>query len=213
MSVASAPEFQAIVHDAYASMRGKDFGVDFCRFGPRWTHAIVASDVSTELAASNVHSADPLRIANPVYQEVHLHGPAVGSALCLLLTGRAFDHHFSAAVTLSRDPARPASIVVDFDVADRCRSAIESLAATYSLNGDLNWGAILARDPARIVWRIEGANPGELELFTVPPCSLALAEGGHKWRQLCALTTIQAGTSTHRFRYGWRWTRDEALTR
>ena len=74
---------------------------------------------------------DPTRIANPVYQELQLHGPVTGSSLCLLLTGLSSNHHFSAAVTLSMDPARPGRVALDFDVADRCRSAVESLAATY----------------------------------------------------------------------------------
>ena len=70
---------------------------------------------------------------SPVYQELHRHTFAGDDdrGVCLLLTGRLFHHHFSAAVTVSADHDQDDAVIVDFDVADRCRADVSSLAATY----------------------------------------------------------------------------------
>ena len=52
---------------------------------------------------------DPTRIVSPVYQELQRHesaGDQTGG-VCLLLTGQFFQHHFSAAFSLFRDPDSP----------------------------------------------------------------------------------------------------------
>ena len=140
-----------------------------------------------------------------------MHGPTTGSSLCLLLTGLSFSHHFSAAVTLSRDPQHRGGLLLDFDVADRCRSPVESLAATYLVG--LDSGALEAADSDRIVWQPGTAVQGRLELLAGPGASLALAEAGRTATRIQIVATIQPGTFTHRLRYGWRWTSADGITR
>ena len=75
-------------------------------------------------------------IDNPVYQEIVPHELAHErrTGVCALLTGSCFDHHFSAVFSLYRELKTPQCIVLDVDVADRCRGSIEKLAATYSVS-------------------------------------------------------------------------------
>ena len=73
-----------------------------------------------------------------------------GPGLCLLLTGTFFKHHFSAVVSLGIDPDRPDGLVLDVDVADRCRAPVDSLAATYTVR--LDSGALADAGPQAIIW-------------------------------------------------------------
>jgi hypothetical protein len=129
----------------------------------------------------------------------------------LLLTGLSFNHHFSAAATLSRDPHHPADILLEFDAADRCRSPVESLAATYLV--DLDSAALESADRGMIAWCVGPPNPGRLELVAGPQAGLALAEAGRKAMRVQIVAAIQPGTFTHRLRYGWRWTSDAGSIR
>ncbi len=153
----------------------------------------------------------PRASAHPVYQEVQLHAAATGPTVCLLLTGLWSQHHFSAAVTLALDPLRPGTMALDFDVADRCRMRVETLAATYLVA--LDSGSLIAAGPERIVWEIGPPTPGRLELAAGPGASLTLAEAGRTATRVQVLATIQPGTFTRRLRYGWRWTSADGLTR
>src|SRR5262249_12472304 len=151
MSFEFEPEFRAGVGDDRAALQGPDFGVEFRRLGDRWTHAIGGHEPGCALAQSAsapAGSEGPSRIVSPPYQGAQLHGPDAGSARCVLLTGLFFKHHCSAAVTLAGDPARRGRVLLDIDVADRCRSQVESLAATYLVGFDS--GALAAADPERI---------------------------------------------------------------
>jgi hypothetical protein len=129
----------------------------------------------------------------------------------LLLTGLYFSHHFSAAVTFSTDPHLPAGDSLEFDVADRCRSPVESLAATYLVG--LDSGALEAADRGRIAWCVGPPNPGRLELVAGPQAALTLAEAGRKATRVQIVAAIQPGTFTHRLRYSWRWTSAEGSIR
>lgn len=210
----SDSEFRTEVRDDLVRLEGRDLGLTFRRIGDRWLDAILGPGPATELAQAQIvpdGSLHPARVANPVYQEWQSHGPTEGPSICLLLTGLSFDHHFSAAVTLASDPPDRSSRLIDFDVADRCRSPVESLAATYLVA--LDSGALVAADPGRITWEIAGPPPGRLELIAGPGASLALAEAGRQATRVQVLATIQPGTFTHRLRYGWRWTSTEGRTR
>jgi hypothetical protein len=214
MSADPEPEFHAEVHDDRVSLRGPEFGVEFRRVGDRWIDASLGPQPAIELVRPqlvNAGSEDPARVAHPVYQELHLHGPTAGSSLCLLLTGLSFSHHFSAAVTLSRDLHHPASILLDFDVADRCRSRVESLAASYLVG--LDSGALEAADRGRIAWCVGPPNPGRLELVAGPQAALSLAEAGRTATRVQIVAAIRPETFTHRLRYGWRWTSAEGSIR
>lgn len=214
MSAAIDPEFHAEVHDDLVSLHGPGFGVEFRRIDDRWSEAILAAGSDFAVVRSqlvNPGGEEPARVAHPVYQEVQLHGPNAGSSLCLLLTGLSFSHHFSAAVTLSRDPQQRGGLLLDFDVADRCRTPVESLAATYLVG--LDSGALEAADPDRIGWSLGPLAQGRLELLAGPGAALALAESGRTATRVQIVATIQPGTFTHRLRYGWRWTSADGITR
>jgi hypothetical protein len=146
-----------------------------------------------------------------VYQEIHHHELPGHAGQCLLLTGLSFEHHFSAAVSLRFDGDRPGCLVVDFDVADRCRATVDSLAATYLAK--LDGGTLLDADPTTVRWHVRGEAEGQLELQVDPPATLALAEAGRTAARVQALAGIQVGVFTHRLRYRWRWTSMSETTR
>jgi hypothetical protein len=201
--------------DERAVMIGPGMRVGFARTGGRWTHDLVLPDhLPTEVARvveSQPDRDEPRRVVSPVYQEVHRHEPRGGTGLCLLLTGLWFDHHFSAAVSLAAEPAQSDAFALDFDVADRCRAPIESLAATYVLG--LDSGALAEASPDRIAWNLDGPSIGRLELLADSPCSVVLAEAGRQAMRVQVLAAIRSGDFTHRLRYRWRWTNSVARTR
>ncbi|MHB1561031.1 MAG: hypothetical protein ACYC61_26560 [Isosphaeraceae bacterium] len=210
------PAFLAEIDDdaTAASLRGPTFGVEFRRLADRWSESLTSSGSELVLARSHPGATDgddPARVIHPVYQEVQAHGAARGASACLLLTGLSFAHHFSAAVTIAVDRDHAGTVLVDYDVADRCRSPVQVLAATYVVS--LDSSALESADAGRIVWRVAGPPGGRLSLAAVAPCTLAMAEAGRTATRVQILAPIEAGTFTHRLRYGWRWTSVEGLTR
>jgi hypothetical protein len=119
------------------------------------------------------------------------------------LTGTLFKHHFSAAISLGHDSDRPDGMVLDVDVADRCRSSVESLAATYTVK--LDSGKLASAGPDAIAWDPVGAGLGRLEIEAVAPSRLVLAEAGRSAMRVQVLAAIQPGSFTHRLHYRWRW--------
>jgi hypothetical protein len=171
-----------------------------------WTHSLSLVDGREERSVVLALESDPdrdhpTRVVSPVFQEAHRHDPE--AAVGLLLTGNWFQHHFSAAVSLSVDPVAEQGAVFDVDVADRCRSPVEVLAATYILPPDS--GALESAGPERIVWQVQGSSPGRLELIASTGTSLAMAEAGRAATQVQILAAIEPGGFTHRLRYQWRW--------
>ena len=198
-----------------AVMSGPGLRLAFARLGDRWTHfleLLQESGISLAQATeSDPERDDARRVLSPLYQDIQRHEPVEGPGLCLLLTGRSFPHHFSAAVSLRGDPAQLGRLEIDFDVADRCRAPLDSLAATYSVGVD--GGAIVAADPGRIAWDPVGPDRGRLEFIAQAPATLALAEAGRHATRVQALAKIEPGTFTQRLRYRWRWTSSTDLTR
>src|SRR5437870_1930976 len=89
--------------DDRAVLCGPGLCLEFARQGDRWTHSLHlplrdAIEVA-RVVESDPQRDDPTRIVSPVYQEVQHHRLAERPGLCLLLTGRLFQHHFSAAVS------------------------------------------------------------------------------------------------------------------
>lgn len=200
-------EFQSFSSADLLRVEGPGLTLAFHREGDRWIESIrgpAGALVSALIGETN----DPARVPHPVYQEWQLHGPESGDSICLLLTGLSFTHHFSAAVTIAADPVDPAALRIDFDVADRCRSPVESLAATYLL--DLGSSALASADPEGIAWEVPN---GRLELLAGPGASLAMAEAGRRATRAQIVSPIVPGVFTHRLRYGWRWTIDSDRTR
>jgi hypothetical protein len=197
--------------DERISLSGPSWTVRFDRAGDRWTHSLrfdIADHDRAEVVRaveSQPERDDPARIVSPVYQELHRHETASDKTdgICLLLTGRFFQHHFSAAISLFREADSPRFVVLDFDVADRCRSPVASLAATYLVR--LGSSELAEGEPQEISWNQGNLLPGRLELRCGPPCGLALAEAGNQATRVQALAAIDAATFTHRLRYRWRW--------
>jgi hypothetical protein len=153
-------------------------------------------------------------IDNPVYQEIVPHELADErrAGVCALLTGSCFDHHFSAVFSLYRELKTPQCIVLDVDVADRCRGSVEKLAATYSVSE--RWGATDTKQdsPSSAAWRDFASNGGLLELVAIPPAIIGEPASSVNGRvQIQAL--IDSKTHTQRLCYRWRWTSSSGLTR
>lgn len=196
-------------------MCGPGIRAAFTRAGPLWAHALLVPRTGSLALVQTVDSdpehGDPSRVVSPVYQEMRGHECAADAGLCLLLTGTFFQHHFSAAVTLGIDPERPDSPVLDVDVADRCRTQVAALAATYTVR--LDSGALTDASQQAITWDAFGPDKGRLELVAVAPSTLALAEAGRNATRVQVLAAIDPGSFTHRLRYRWRWTSNSDLTR
>jgi hypothetical protein len=193
---------------------GPGLAAVFARTLDRWTHLVRlaggrAIDVA-QVVESDSERDWATRVVSPVYQEIHHHELAGRPAQCLLATGRSFQHHFSAAVSLRFDPDRAGSLVVDFDIADRCRAPVESLAATYLVK--LDGGALANADPTMIAWNVSGELDGRLELLVDPPATLALAEAGRQAARVQVLAALDARNFTHRFHYRWRWMSVSGMT-
>jgi hypothetical protein len=209
------PDFQWQETDDRIAMSAGDLAIVFDRTGDRWTHHIELDRLALHEFARAVESATesdaPARIASPVYQEIHRHDRPNQEGLCCLLTGLVFQHHFSAVVTLSGAALEPATFVLEFDVADRCRSEVETMAATYLVS--LDSSDLADADPHRIVWAGGKLGQARLELLAPPPAVLALAEAGRQATRVQAVAPVERATFTHRLRYSWRWTSASSLTR
>jgi hypothetical protein len=214
----AAAEIACNQTDERLSISGPGWTVRFDRAADRWTHSFWfgSSDHEPAEVVGTVESLperdDPARIVSPVYQELHRHEPASDQTdgVCLLLTGHFFQHHFSAAISVFRDPDDPRYVVVDCDVADRCRSPVESLAATYLVR--LGFSDLAGGDPHRIAWDRSLIVPGRLAVACKTPGTLALAEAGRQAMRVQVLAAIDPATFTHRVRYHWRWESSSRLT-
>jgi hypothetical protein len=195
-------------------IRGLGTRITFDRIGDRWTHHLAFGDKSsgdhelTDLVVAvegDTERDDPARVVSPVYQEIHRHEFAGDQlrGVCLLLTGRSFQHHFSAAASLFRDPDTLQFSVLDVDLADRCRSPVSSLAATYQVR--LGSSELIEASPHAIAWSGGPIGATRLELRCDPPTTLALAEAGPHATRVQALAALESATFTHRLRYRWRW--------
>jgi hypothetical protein len=158
---------------------------------------------------------DPARVSNPVYQELVKHElpRGQGPGLCVLLTGSSFQHHFSAVFGLYCDRAMPSAVVLEVNLADRCRMPIKTLAATYSVDHvDGEPGRFDARAHA-VIWRGGPLGDGTLELLAEPPASVSARQMGDASTVLRVEGWIDPKTFTQRLNYRWRWTSCADLTR
>jgi hypothetical protein len=194
-------EFRGIASQGEYSISGGDVSWTFLRDGDRWIHHL-RLDAHGTLAATvepDPMTADPARVVSPTYQDLQEH--RVGRGVCLLLTGQATPHHFSAVVTARRDgPSR----VVEFDIADRCRAPMEFLAATYVVR--LGSGGLLDADRGRVVWGGDALAGGRLEFTTRGGDTVVLAEAGRGAARVQALAKLDPSIHTQRLFYTWRWT-------
>ena len=207
-------DWQCEESDDRVVIHGPDAQVTFLRLGDRWIHHVsfglreqtdagLDELISTE--ESDPRQDDPARVVSPVYQELHRHSFAGDDrrGVCLLLTGLLFHHHFSAVVTVTTDPDQNGAVIVDFDVADRCRAEVSSLAATYLVR--LGSSALRDADSESIVWTGGRLGEGVLTLRSEAGAILALAEAGRQSTRAQALAHLAPGSFTHRLQYQWRW--------
>jgi hypothetical protein len=142
--------------------------------------------------------SDPERVVSPTYQELDIQSGSAGPQV--LLVGRSGPHHFSGVVTLRDEPE---GVILAFDVADRCRSPIRSLSATYVL--DSSSGDLLEGGPLGLVWGLGRNGTSRWMLEPLPPATLVLAEAGRCGTRVQVLAGLNPAGSTHRLAYRWRW--------
>jgi hypothetical protein len=211
----SAPDVRGQEFADRTDMGASGLRVAFVRSGCLWTHSIIlALEDGLEIARAvdgDPQRDQPSRVVSPAYQDVQRHDTAIAGSLCLLLTGTLLRHHFSAVVSLGPDHGRPDEVILDIDVADRCRTPVEFVAATYTVN--LDSGAIADAGRQAITWEKIGRSKCRLELIAVAPSTLVLAEAGRSATRVQVLADIKPGSYTHRLRYRWRWTSNSGLTR
>src|SRR4051812_20929285 len=127
----SQPEFQFVTGEDRQMILAPGLRLTFCRASDRWSHVLAVSaegddnDGQDGIAATvegDPARDEPARVVSPAYQDVQPH--IVDGHVCALLTGQSTPHHFSAVVSTRRDGR---SVVVDVDIANRCRSTIEVL--------------------------------------------------------------------------------------
>lgn len=176
--------------------------------GDRWVHEIAPVDAPPLLASiESGTDDDPARVVSPVYQEVQHHAfDDDERRIRLLLTGLNHRHHFSAVLTVAVDDH--GATTIEFDVADRCRDAVSSLAATYEVLlgvGDLS-------DAADHQVRWTGPT-GSLVLRSSDGSRIVLADKGPRATQSQILAPLAAEGFTHRLRYGWTWASASDRTR
>jgi len=212
------PEFTWQQTDDRFVMGGPGGRVTFVRTDDRWTHhlAFRSGPEAGAGAAALVSTVevepdreDPTRIVSPVYQELQRHD-FVGDhirGVCVLLTGHMHQHHFSASVSLYREQEPEKLVVLEIDVADRCRAPVSALASTYLVR--LGSSELADAGQYAITWSgfapEAEPGPGKLELRCDPPGSLALAEAGRNATRVQVLAAIDRDVFTHRLRYRWRW--------
>lgn len=188
--------------DDFRRIAVRGLALEFRWDGDRWSHdlildpdgAAVRVARSFELAPDHVQ---PDRVVSPSYQDLHLHegdGPPR-----FLLVGQAGPHHFSAVFTVSESEG---GALVEVDVADRCRSAVSGLGATYVV--DLPSGDLREADAGRLAWE-PGTAAGSLMFEAVGPTRLAFAEAGRRATRAQADAPIDPADRTHRLAYRWRW--------
>lgn len=209
-------------NDDECLIRGLGARLWFRQANGRWTHhlgldrgglapadrepGIIVSALDLDPDSGPDHEpGEPGGHVTPVYQELHYHELASDPAQsqCILLTGRAHKHVFSAAVTLARDLEHPGFATLEIDVADRCREPFVSLSAVYRVG--LGAIELVEADRHAMVWCGGVLGTARLELRSEPPVTLALAESRGSSITVMATAPSSPEGYTHRLRYRWRW--------
>jgi hypothetical protein len=187
-----------------------DFGSDVATSEPESWH-VWATDSSNQ----DFDPALASRIDNPVYQEIVPHelSAELGPGLCTLLTGSCFNHHFSAVFSLYRDPEALECLVLDVDIADRCRGPVEKLAASYIVSGRGGPARARRSSASSVAWDGADRSRGVLELIAQPPATIEISNSSSVDVRAQIRAKVDPQSYTQRLRYRWRWTSSSDLSR
>ena len=187
-----------------------DFGSDGATSGRESWHVRSAGGSNPEFEPGL-----PSRIDDPVYQEIVQHelSTELAPGLCALLTGSCFNHHFSAVFSLFHDPEMPERMVLDVDIADRCRGPVEKLAATYFLSGPPPLLRASQLSERSVEWEAADRSRVVLELIAETPATVEISDSRSGQVRAEIRAKVDPATHTQRLRYRWRWTSISGLTR
>ena len=197
------------------------FRLAFTWLGDRWVHSLEFQGPnvpSHRVLAISVEGDpdrdDPARVVSPAYQDLQFQ--EAGSTWQALLVGQSGPHHFSAVFEVEQRfpaevpdqtrPGRPQEVFVRVDVADRCRSAVQALASTYTV--DASSSELVDAQPTIAAWDL---GPHQLTVVSTRawgPTELAIAEAGRRATQVQAFVRLDPTDVTHRFQYLWHWDQD-----
>lgn len=166
--------------------------------GDRWRHQVELGDLGPLVASVEIlgDHRDHARVLSPAYQQFHWEHR--GRSVHAMLLGQSGPHHFSAVFTVC-EMAEGAEVTVD--VADRCRSEVTELAATYHVR--LLGGDLATAEPERVAW---SPVSGKRLIFTAQPqARIALAEAGRQATRVQVLAGPRPKDYTHRLAYAWQW--------
>ena len=199
------------------------FQLRFSWHEDRWRHEIVSTGPAESLPRVSAVEAftdrdEHHRVVSPTYQQIHLEEDRARQIVRAFLVGQAGPHHFSAVFEAAE---RPHGAVIDVDAADRCRTPVEYLAATYLVepsSGAWTSETHAQSDPdsvfdpavaARTAIVLTCEYPHSRLVFEADAPGRHIAEeAGHGSVHLQALARTHPVEQTHRFRYRWRWVND-----
>jgi len=199
------------------------FELRFSWHEDRWKHEIVSTMQAQSLPRiasleATTDIADQTRVVSPTYQQIHLEQDKAKGTVRAFLVGQSGPHHFSAAFKVEE---RPHGAVIDVDVADRCLSPVDYLAATYTVElstGTWTSESHVTSDPdaatdpavaARTALVLTCEHPHSRLIFEADaPARHSADEFGHGVVRIQALSHLLESNQTHRFRYRWRWVND-----
>ncbi len=171
----------------------------------------------TRLAARTRDLSQPLKVASTIPCIKRSCSTSfrteLGPGLCALLTGSCFNHHFSAVFSLFHDPEMPERMVLDVDIADRCRGPVEKLAATYFISGPARRARASQSLVCSVAWEAVDQSRVVLELIAEAPATVEISDSRSGQVRAEIRAQVDPATHTQRLRYRWRWTSSSGLTR
>jgi hypothetical protein len=173
----------------------------FRRDGKRWSHAIEVAGFGSfaESVEADPSRDDPRRVVSPTYQELHFERR--GHAVLALLVGQYGPHHFSAAIRVEEHEGDgPPGMSLLVDAADRCRSEVHALAATYVARTPI--GMLRAATDRDISWDLRSAEV-KLGVGGEGGSTVSLAESAGSASLAQIVAGIVPGRATHRLIYRW----------
>lgn len=177
--------------------------------GALWSHAVEVHDGSewfklAESVEAGTEVENPGRVISPTYQEIHFQQD--GDAVLALLVGQSGPHHFSASFRVAAEVGeRQHMMIVKVDAADRCRSPVDRLASTYSIQ--LPVGSLVLATETLASWSFRNADSAMTAALSSSPeergGQVSVMPMGARRSQAQVAASILAGQATHRLIYSW----------